>query len=97
MKKRFALFLIFLVALFLLVGCAKEKVEEKVEEESEESHVASSADMTEVEDVVEEGMVPVYASDIVEGTYPVEMVSSSSMFKADHCELVVDGDEKLYI
>ena len=74
---------------------AETKTEDKAEAESEksESHVASSSDMTEVEDVVEEGMVPIYAADLLEGTYPVEMVSSSSMFKADHCELVVEGDE----
>lgn len=56
------------------------------------SQVAGAADMTTVEDVLEDGMVPVYAESLKEGIYPVEMKSSSSMFKADHCELVVkDG------
>ena len=56
------------------------------------SQVAGAADMTTVEDVVEDGMVPVYAESLKEGHYPVEMKSSSSMFKADHCELIVqDG------
>ena len=48
--------------------------------------------MTTVEEVVEEGMVPITADSLVDGTYPVTMKSSSSMFKADHCELTVaDG------
>lgn len=56
------------------------------------SQVAGAADMTAVEDVVEDGMVPVYAESLKEGVYPVDMKSSSSMFKADRCELVVkDG------
>ena len=58
-----------------------------------ESHVAGEGDKIEETEVVEEGMSPVYAKDVKEGTYPVEMVSSSSMFKADHAELVVEGEE----
>lgn len=53
--------------------------------------VASAAEMTTVEDVVEEGMVPVYASQLRDGTYEIEMKSSSSMFKVDHCELQVEN------
>lgn len=48
--------------------------------------------MTTVEEVAEAGMVPVGADGLRDGTYPVEMKSSSSMFKVDRCELVVaDG------
>ena len=53
--------------------------------------VATAEDMTAVEEVVEDGMVPIYAESLRDGTYPVEMKSSSSMFKADHCELVVEN------
>ncbi|MBO4331524.1 MAG: hypothetical protein J5827_05565 [Oscillospiraceae bacterium] len=53
--------------------------------------VAKAEDMTSVEEVVEEGMTPVYAESLVDGVYPVEMKSSSSMFKADHCELAVEN------
>lgn len=54
--------------------------------------VASAGEMTTVEDVVEAGMTPVYASELKDGTYEVEMKSSSSMFKVDRCELQVkDG------
>ena len=55
------------------------------------ANVATAEDMTAVEEVVEEGMVPVYAGSLREGVYPVTMKSSSSMFKADHCELRVEG------
>lgn len=43
--------------------------------------VASAGEMTTVEEVVEEGMTPVSPSELKDGTYEVEMKSSSSMFK----------------
>ncbi len=54
------------------------------------SAVAGADEMTTVESVLEEGMEAVEAGELVPGTYPVEMKSSSSMFKADHVELVVE-------
>ena len=53
--------------------------------------VASAGEMTTVEEVVEEGMAPVYPSELKDGTYEVEMKSSSSMFKVDRCELKVEN------
>lgn len=53
--------------------------------------VASAGEMTTVEEVVEEGMTPVYPSELKDGTYEVEMKSSSSMFKVDRCELQVEN------
>ena len=53
--------------------------------------VASTGEMTTVEEVVEEGMAPVYPSELKDGTYEVEMKSSSSMFKVDRCELKVEN------
>ena len=67
---------------------------------SGEDKVASAEEMTEVVDVVEEGMVPVFADELADGTYDIEMKSSSSMFKADHVELVVENgsmDAVLYM
>ena len=67
---------------------------------SGEDKVASAEEMTEVVDVVEEGMVPVLADELADGTYDIEMKSSSSMFKADHVELVVENgsmDAVLYM
>jgi len=69
---------------------ASEGESEQAKEENGDK-VAGADDMTEVEDVVEEGMVPVYADSLKDGVYPVEMKSSSSMFKVDHCELIVEN------
>ena len=55
--------------------------------------VASAGEMTTVEEVVETGMTPVYASELKDGTYEVEMKSSSSMFKVDRCELQVENGQ----
>lgn len=67
--------------------------EDSAPESDVSDKVATAEDMTVVEDVTEEGMTPVYADSLNDGTYPVVMKSSSSMFKADHCELVVaDGE-----
>ena len=56
------------------------------------SKVADASQMTTVEDVTEEGMVPVLPESLKEGTYPVEVKSSSSMFKITDCALTVaDG------
>ena len=43
--------------------------------------VADASQMTAVEDVVEAGMVPVYPESLLDGDYPVEVKSSSSMFR----------------
>ena len=53
--------------------------------------VASAGEMTMVEEVVEGGMTPVSPSELKDGTYEVEMKSSSSMFKVDRCELRVEN------
>ncbi len=54
--------------------------------------VASSSDMTTVEEVGVEGMEPIGAKDVENGTYDVEMESSSSMFKIAKAELNVTDD-----
>ena len=54
--------------------------------------VASAADMTTVEQVGVEGMEPVSAADVKDGTYEVTVESSSSMFKITKAVLTVaDG------
>ena len=67
--------------------------EDETAEAPDTSRVATADDMTEVVDVVEEGMTPLYADSLRDGTYPVTMNSSSSMFKADHCELQVENGQ----
>ncbi len=51
--------------------------------------VADASQMTTVENVVEEGMTPVYADRLVDGDYPVEVKSSSSMFRIESAVLHV--------
>ncbi|MDO4989111.1 MAG: hypothetical protein Q4E45_01260 [Eubacteriales bacterium] len=54
--------------------------------------VADASQMTTVEEVVEEGMTPVYADSLVDGDYPVEVKCSSSMFRIEKAVLHVrDG------
>lgn len=55
--------------------------------------VASAEDTIAAEEVVEEGMEPVRASDLKDGVYQVEVDSSSSMFKVVACELTVEDGE----
>ena len=91
-----ALFLAALFAVCLFAGCGAETAVPASETAASSAgpatdQVAAASEMTTVEDVVEEGMEPVYADALREGVYPVEMKSSSSMFKADHVELKVEG------
>ena len=54
--------------------------------------VASADDMVTPEEVVEEGMEPVYGDSIKDGVYDVTVDSSSSMFNIESCQLTVaDG------
>ena len=54
--------------------------------------VADASQMTTVEEVVEERMTPVYADSLLEGDYPVEIKSSSSMFRVEKAVLHVHAD-----
>jgi len=66
--------------------------EAEPEPEAAPEGVAPAAETVPSEDVVEDGMVPVYAESLVDGTYPVTVDSSSSMFNVEACELTVqDG------
>ncbi|MCR5625774.1 MAG: hypothetical protein K6F99_00510 [Lachnospiraceae bacterium] len=60
---------------------------------SADSKVASSSEMTEVEDVVEEGMEPIPGSSVKDGEYEVVVDSSSSMFSIEKCALTVKDGE----
>ena len=57
--------------------------------EDADSKVASASEMAEVEEVVQDWMVPVPAEDIVPGVYEVEVLSSSSMFRIEYALLTV--------
>lgn len=88
--------MVFVMILTALTGCGTEPADSSsaVSSSAESSgRVASASDMADVEDVVEEGMVPVYADQISEGVYEVEVDSSSSMFSIESCSLTVEQGE----
>ena len=104
MKKHLLKFLCLALCLCLPAGCGSQGAQALPEasvsqaetgsaaaESGDFSGVATAQDMTAVEEVAEPGMTPVYADALRDGIYPVEMKSSSSMFKADHVTLVVEG------
>ncbi|MBQ9045873.1 MAG: hypothetical protein IJ112_08015 [Oscillospiraceae bacterium] len=94
MKKTLSLFLCFVLLLGLLAGCAQNTEAPDVSEAPESAEplpVADASQMTEVEDVVQPGMTPIYADSLVDGVYPVNVDCSSSMFRIDACELTVKG------
>ena len=107
LKRLIALCMAAVFAIGLLAGCGADGSASVSASASSASsggpatdQVAAASEMTTVEEVVEEGMEPVYAKALRDGVYPVEMKSSSSMFKADHVELVVeDGrmEARLYM
>lgn len=54
--------------------------------------VAQAGEMTTIEEVVQDWMVPIYPDELNDGTYEIEVDSSSSMFSVDECVLTVaDG------
>ncbi len=53
--------------------------------------VADASQMTAVEEVVEEGMVPVGGDALLDGDYAVTVECSSSMFRIVDCVLHVSG------
>ncbi len=104
-KRFLALLLTAALLLLAAAGCGAAKQESQAAPESEAaaaqqeaqspvdtSGVADASQMTTVEEVVEEGMVPVPPSEIADGVYSVKVDCSSSMFKITDCELTVaDG------
>ncbi len=98
MKKRTVVCAAAIAALaFGTVSAAEETTQTvigKVQEQQTEDGglVASADEMAAPVDVVDETMQPVYAKDLEDGTYEIEVSSSSSMFKITDCQLTVaDG------
>lgn len=74
-------------------GREQERAASQGTEAQAESKVASADEMAAPETVVEDWMVPISGSEMKDGTYEVEVASSSSMFKIEHCELTVENGE----
>ena len=76
----------------LLVSSAFAEDTATPEQANAYSGVADASQMTTVENVVEEGMIPLDASSLQNGVYPVAVDCSSSMFRIESCILTVaDG------
>lgn len=82
-KKWKTMGLSFLIAGCLAMGC------QATETQTEKSLVATADEMAKPEEVIDENMVPIYGDSINDGTYSVEVASSSSMFRIVECELTV--------
>ena len=87
MKKRVSLLLGLLMLAVLCAGSPRALAAAP----SPSPAVADASQMTAVEEVVEEGMEPVYAGSLLDGEYPVAVKSSSSMFRIEKAVLRVHG------
>ncbi len=76
----------------LLIAHAKAAIEGAQTVDLPKRDIADASDMTTVKEVEEEGMTPITADKLKEGTYTVKVKSSSSMFKIVDAQLTVkDG------
>ena len=81
-----------LLSLLMLAGLPGLGQQGSASAEAPSPAVADASQMTTVEDVVEEGMVPVFVESLKDGDWPVEVRSSSSMFRIENAVLhVKDG------
>lgn len=79
--------------LLLTVGCSQEPSAGVPSVPGESSPVASGSELAGATDVVEEGMVPIPGESLENGTYPITVESSSSMFRVVRCKLTVLNGE----
>lgn len=96
MNSKKTLLAALLAALMLTSGCGSSASQQQTDTaaqtgETGTSNVASASDMTEVEEVVEEGMTPISGDKVKDGTYNVTVKSSSKMFDITACELTVES------
>ena len=96
MNSKKTLLAALLAALMLASGCGNSPSQQQTDTaaqtgETGTSNVASASDMAEVEDVVEDSMIPIAGDQVKDGTYHVTVKSSSKMFDITACELTVEG------
>lgn len=95
MNSKKTLLAALLAALMLTSGCGSTEAQQQTDtaaaQQDTSSQVASSSEMTEVEDVVEDSMIPIAGDQVKDGTYHVTVKSSSKMFDITACELTVEG------
>ena len=82
----------------LLPGCGaddKNVAEKDTTEytEAKSTQIADASEMAETVEVVDENMVPIHADQLLEGTYPIAVDSSSTMFRIVSGELKVEAGQ----
>ena len=92
MKKQIAKLLAFVLFFAVLLWGGKAEAAEPGTA-ANTGKVADASQMTNVEEVVEEGMKPVFADELQNGVYKIAVSSSSSMFRIENCELTVEDGE----
>ena len=100
--KLLSLVLVLAMVLGMLAGCSQssqpaepsqlEKQEQPEEGSQGSDQIADASEKTAAEDVVDESYVPIYAESIKNGTYEIQVDSSSSMFNIVNCVLTVADD-----
>ena len=84
------------LTLCLLAGCGSAPSDQPAEATTEKDYssmVADSSEMIEEDSVVMDGMTPIEGKDLVDGTYPVKVATSSTMFPVKDCSLTVKDGE----
>lgn len=87
-----------IMAIVFSAGCGNKNVEENIKIESDKiidekaednNKLASSDDMSEPVEIVSGNSIPITADNIKDGTYNINVDSSSSMFNITKCDLTV--------
>lgn len=88
MRRKTALIMILFMAVSAFTACG-----DKISSSDPQAGgmVAGSDEMLAAENVVEEGITPIYGSSIKDGVYRIDAASSSSMFKITECILTVEN------
>lgn len=97
MKRKYvaALLVMTMISAQLITGCGAEKNTQKDTEQvvSTESQVASKEELAASEELNADGLNVVTGDQIQDGTYEINVESSSSMFRIEECELTVKDGE----
>ena len=101
-RKLSALLLATLLLAASLCACApkdsdvpapEDTTQDEAQNTDSSDQIADASEKLSSEDVLDESMIPVAASDIKDGTYEIAVDSSSAMFNIVACTLTVSGDQ----
>lgn len=87
-KKLLCIFASAMLAIIVFAGCGQVSV---TQVQTDNNQNQASAPAMPQEKILDEGLVPVYAESIKSGVYTADVLSSSTMFNVESCELRVEG------